>query len=90
MVAVLVSCWNWFDAKATLRRQMLRIEMKNDNIVYEDLLAMQTRAIRMGFIDFARECYDFRMQIMDRYYRSIDSAYGPACEAKLRSLNYNS
>ena len=56
--------------------------MKHQEL-YEDLLAMQGRAIRAGHIAFATECYEFRMELLDRYFRSIDSAYAAACDERM-------
>jgi len=53
--------------------------------LYEDLLEIQSRAVRAGRSELARECYDFCMELMDRYYRSIDPTYAAACDDRVRN-----
>lgn len=53
--------------------------------LYNILLAMQQKAIGAGFIDFARECYEFRMDLLDRYFRTIDPLYAAAVDLRMRN-----
>lgn len=53
--------------------------------MYDAVLAMQQRAISAGFVDFAQECYDFRMDLLDRYFRTIDPLYAAAVDRRMRN-----
>lgn len=42
--------------------------MKDYQLLYEDLLEIQRRAVAHGFMSLAKECYDFRVDLLLRYY----------------------
>lgn len=56
-----------------------------DQELYADLLIMQERAVRAGFISFAHECYEFRMVLLDRYFQAIDPLYAVAIDLRMRN-----
>lgn len=39
--------------------------------LYEDVLRMESRAREAGFIELIRECYEFRVDILLRFYSPI-------------------
>lgn len=55
-----------------------------DQELYSDLLAMQQRAVCAGHVLFARECYDFRMVLLDRHFRSIDPSYAKGVDYRMK------
>lgn len=42
--------------------------MKDYQLLYEDLLEIEHRARARGFFAFAKECFEFRVDILGRYY----------------------